>query len=101
MSYTFENLNSKQRSREIYRLSENTTDELEVFLLEEFSVERNLTGIAFGFVTVSWIIALVILEKGSATSISKLKELIPKYWSKYEIDDFKSYISKSNSIQKI
>lgn len=46
--YSFDGLNSKQRSGEIYRFSENKTNKLEVFLLNEFPVERNLTGIAFG-----------------------------------------------------
>lgn len=96
--YSFDGLNSKQRSGMIYQISQNMNEELETFLLSEFEEDRNLKGKAFGFVTVSWIIALVILEKGSNSSIIDLKKLMHKYWSEIELEDFKSYISNSPQI---
>lgn len=96
--HNFDRLNSKQRSGEIYRLSENMDATLEIFLLKEFTNERNLTGIAFGFVTVSWVIAVVLLEKGSNQGIYELKKLVVKYWNETEIEDFRSYICGSTKI---
>ena len=99
-SHSFERLNSKQRSARIYEIAGSMNDDAEQFLLSEFPVERNLKGIAFGFVTVSWIIAIALLEKGSKQAIEKRKELISGHWSGEETEDFRGYISKSPEISK-
>lgn len=96
--YSFDGLNSKQRSREVYAIANNLTAEAESFLLKEFIVERNLNGIAYGFIKVSWIIAMVILDNGSEDSVLCVRELMAEYWSNIEKEDFKSYVSKTPSI---